>query len=637
MFNDVVIDVSDGKVIYFFPQRKRFLKKKNFFVENSLSFNKSSYLCTRVCLHAHFNDLELITNNYKLMKKIFTLLAFVLCSLSISATGETFKVWLNGSATEFRSDQNTTPYFTVAGSYNTKYSGATYDGVEFTKGLKLDSSGKVTFTTAAKATVTFVQSTSANGDKLVGFDGADIPQSDGTAGTNYIEYVIENVAAGTHTFAKGNSESGLLYVKVVYTEDVAVETQVATPVISPSDPTDFAESIDVTISCSTNGANIVYSTDGNNYSAYTEAITLTETTTIYAKATKSGLEDSEVSSLTYNKVDATLGAAVDSKVWTFDSFTNKDYKVSQTIDGITVLCSTSKYVSVVNGNGSMDDITFGKRIKLNGASSDTERLLVFKVAAGSHKITVYGNTGSNGKSRDIILSTGSWDNSSNITKSVDGLDKLEYELVSETETTCYVGCKDNIQIAGVVVEPLANAAVPVTITSCGYATLTSDQALDFSGVEGLTAFIATGIDGDKVKTQAIESAPANTGLILKGEAGATYDIPVFTGNPDDVSANKMVGNAKASITLDDNEGYILSKNDGKFHPCSAGTLAAGKAYLAIAPQSAKVLDIEFDDPTAISVVTAERQNADVYNLQGVRVSNTSQKGVYIVNGKKIVK
>ena len=430
------------------------------------------------------------------------------------------------------------------------------------------------------------------------------------------------------------SEIRISNINVQY-EDGEEEVQAATPVISPAGSIDFAESIDVTITCTTNGATILYSTDGTNYTEYTKPITLTETATVYAKATKNGLTDSDIVSATYNKVDATLGTAVDNKTWTFDNFVEKDYKVTQTIDGITLFGTSSSFMTIVSGSGSMDGISFSKRIKMNGGSSETARLLVFNVAAGKHNIKVYGNSGSSGKSRAINIATGIWNNIV-ATKKVDGLDKVEYELTSDEATTCFIQCSENVQIAGVVVEPVATS-VPVTITSCGYATLTSDQALDFSGVEGLTAFIATGIDGDKVKTQAIESAPANTGLILKGEAGATYDIPVFTGNPDDVSANKMVGDAKASITLDDNEGYILSKNDGKFHPCSAGTLAAGKAYLAIAPQSAKVLDIEFDDPTAISAVTAEQQNVDVYNLQGVRVSNTSQKGVYIVNGKKIVK
>ena len=284
------------------------------------------------------------------------------------------------------------------------------------------------------------------------------------------------------------------------------------------------------------------------------------------------------------------------------------------------------YLSVTTDNWQERTID-GTTYNLYNLSSDGRKINIKVSGASFIEVFVYNtNTGRSYKVNETVVEHGG--------ARVESSGLIE---IPSTEPTVTIQGTGNAVYPFYVVFYNEMPAVPVTITSCGYATLTSDQALDFSGVEGLTAFIATGIDGDKVKTQAIESAPANTGLILKGEAGATYDIPVFTGNPDDVSANKMVGDAKASITLDDNEGYILSKNDGKFHPCSAGTLAAGKAYLAIAPQSAKVLDIELDDPTAISAVTAEQQNADVYNLQGVRVSNTSQKGVYIVNGKKIVK
>jgi hypothetical protein len=41
------------------------------------------------------------------------------------------------------------------------------------------------------------------------------------------------------------------------------------------------------------------------------------------------------------------------------------------------------------------------------------------------------------------------------------------------------------------------------------------------------------------------------------------------------------------------------------------------------------------DASAISGVEVEAANGKVYNLQGVRVGNKLQKGVYIVNGKKV--
>ncbi len=55
-----------------------------------------------------------------------------------------------------------------------------------------------------------------------------------------------------------------------------------------------------TITCATEGAAIKYSTDGTNYSTYSAAFAVTEGTTVYAKATADGLEDSSVVSKTYS-------------------------------------------------------------------------------------------------------------------------------------------------------------------------------------------------------------------------------------------------------------------------------------------------------------------------------------------------
>lgn len=75
--------------------------------------------------------------------------------------------------------------------------------------------------------------------------------------------------------------------------------QVATPTFNPAEGT-FTEAQSVTISCATDGATISYSTDGGtSWNAYNSAITVSETTTIMAKATKSGMSDSETATATY--------------------------------------------------------------------------------------------------------------------------------------------------------------------------------------------------------------------------------------------------------------------------------------------------------------------------------------------------
>lgn len=78
---------------------------------------------------------------------------------------------------------------------------------------------------------------------------------------------------------------------------------VATPVITPPGGT-MTSATNVTITCDTSGSIIRYTTDGSSPSAsspaYTAPFTVTTTTTIKAKAFKSGLTDSAIATATFN-------------------------------------------------------------------------------------------------------------------------------------------------------------------------------------------------------------------------------------------------------------------------------------------------------------------------------------------------
>lgn len=181
-------------------------------------------------------------------------------------------------------------------------------------------------------------------------------------------------------------------------------------------------------------------------------------------------------------------------------------------------------------------------------------------------------------------------------------------------------------------------SVPVSLTPAKtYITLTSKYNLDFTSVSSdLKAYIATTISGDKVQMVQVNKVPAGTGLVLMAtNPGDAVNVPVFDGTgADDVADNKMAGSAIATTAIDKDGGYILK--DGVFQPASAGTLAAGKAYLAIAVSGARTLEMTFDDEvTAIETVKTQKADGQYFNLAGQRVANPT-KGLYIVNGRKVV-
>ena len=136
------------------------------------------------------------------------------------------------------------------------------------------------------------------------------PVANGGNETNW--ELQEGYLGGTHNLDLTNGVHHCIYIPEsmagIYTITVTPPygisftrkmEQVATPTFTPAEGT-FTEAQQVTITCATDGATISYSTDGGTtWNAYNDAITVSETTTIMAKATKSGMTDSETASATY--------------------------------------------------------------------------------------------------------------------------------------------------------------------------------------------------------------------------------------------------------------------------------------------------------------------------------------------------
>lgn len=127
---------------------------------------------------------------------------------------------------------------------------------------------------------------------------------------------------------------------------------------------------------------------------------------------------------------------------------------------------------------------------------------------------------------------------------------------------------------------LLASSVSKNITDAGYATYCSPYALDFSGVEGLKAYIITGTkSGSTLALSEVTSVPANTGVLLEGNAG-DYVIPVVV-SADAVVGNKLVG-VTSNTEIEANAGYVLMNEAagvGFYKNNNAFTVGANTAYL----------------------------------------------------------
>lgn len=145
-------------------------------------------------------------------------------------------------------------------------------------------------------------------------------------GTNKRNVMQYNPNNGSPLFACYGSESQKplqLFKKVE-----SIGNQVAAPVFAPANGTTFVDKLTVGASCSTEGATIYYTKDGAEPTTGsdkfpTEGVTLTETTTLKAIAVKDGLDNSEVVTATYTKLEpyASLKALKESGIATTEGVT----------------------------------------------------------------------------------------------------------------------------------------------------------------------------------------------------------------------------------------------------------------------------------------------------------------------------
>lgn len=193
--------------------------------------------------------------------------------------------------------------------------------------------------------------------------------------------------------------------------------------------------------------------------------------------------------------------------------------------------------------------------------------------------------------------------------------------------------------------------VAITINEYGSATYCSPFALDFSNVEGLKAYAATGYKSNSqvVTLTRVQTADAGIGLFLKGEPGE-YVVPTI-GECNDHTLNLLVGTLE-STTVNSTDGEMSNykftiaegNDEPMFYPFEDGTaFSAGKAYLQIPtawlPVTAqKSLNIRFDEGETTDIDELEGENGKVktvYDLQG-RVVENPTSGIYIINGKKVI-
>ena len=222
------------------------------------------------------------------------------------------------------------------------------------------------------------------------------------------------------------------------------------------------------------------------------------------------------------------------------------------------------------------------------------------------------------------------------------------------------GTDNNADAAQWIVEEATS--FDVTISDAGYATMY--VPFDVTLPEGITAYTGTIIKNMLSMSEVADGiVPAATPVVLKAEP-ATYQLTIGVveepeGNnlkvyQTQVDGGKALVRRRADETIADNAlkgtfepidavgKYVLAKPEGKdvcFYQAESGQIAPGKAYLELNAE-VKEFFMDFDgNATAIDNVSVNGNlnSSEVYDLSGRRVNAQLKKGIYIINGKKVMK
>ena len=283
-----------------------------------------------------------------------------------------------------------------------------------------------------------------------------------------------------------------------------------------------------------------------------------------------------------------------------------------------------------------------------GAASFASKTTLTTLEAGRYKMVIglFRSTSANVSSSftagaNTITATTSSANFNEITSS-------EFVVADDAELAINAG---SYNLDFVYVQRLGDAPTTVSATMGlnGYTTFCSALRLDLGNLpSGLKAYTASLDESTLSFTNCTSVVPEGTGLLLMGTAEESYDIPVVTTDAANVTSALVGVTYPQSLksTVGGIYYFVMKKATTAedalaFAPlstASAVTIPAGKAYVALDTSAgARSLTVAFDDETTgINSVNGEGIKANgFYNLNGQRVESPT-KGLYIMNGKKVI-
>ena len=430
------------------------------------------------------------------------------------------------------------------------------------------------------------------------------------------------------------------------------------PVLSVNSK-DFSEAFDVELSTTATAAEgILYTLDGstpsfenNSTDIYADAINISATTTLKAvsyTSNGSNYEYSPVATATYTWAEPS------SIIWSEDFSSFENEAVPTEGENATYKCtgSTQVYATDHLAGGDAPELLISK----NGESF-TATIIDLKGAKNGMILTFLDNKGNLNVSAT---------NATILSKDVTKIDKKHFTSTyifalvdpsAEVSISMKSTTSDNVRIDNIELSKYEKIN-SFNITKAGYATYYTSDA--YAMPTGVTGYTITANNGSELTMKEAytegETVPAQTALVLKGEAGKYSFLPT-TSTEITPAENKLHGSDEAAETHVEgtNVKYYKLSYDSKganlgfywgAENGAAFTNGAHKAYLALdgttllsQKQGFSFADLMNGLTTSINQANAANAaKQSIFDINGRRVNswNGAAKGIYIVNGQKVL-
>ena len=335
-------------------------------------------------------------------------------------------------------------------------------------------------------------------------------------------------------------------------------------------------------------------------------------------------------------------------------------------DGLGETIQAGKYYRLVNANSKKTlyfDASSGVMKSADNVSKSATSVVKFDNAeSGRFRMKLEGKTFGKrvGNNQAITLEADNSGNKGSYKVVQVGTHFAFYDMVSNVSDRSYLHCNGSAANtlfawdAGDINSPSRWFVIPATDVEIDMTTQGDKKyasaylPFGVSNVAGATAYTgALNAEKNAIDMTATTAVPANTGFVLVGTAEkATLTIGEATAI---AGENVLTGtNTGIQLTSGENDNHasylVFGVNNGTvgfYKPASTLTsIAANKAYINASEISNQAIALNFGNTvTGINAATINNgeNNAPIYDLSGRRVWTPVKGGLYIQNGKKLVK